>query len=222
MATGQPAFPRSTTAVVFDAILNRTPAQPSQLNPNLPPKMDEIIGKALEKDRELRYQSAAELRADLKRLKRDTDSLRVAASGSAAVSVARSGQAPPEPSEAAGAISATTAAPRGRHPVLWVAGALLVAGIAAGAALLLHERFGHRDFALPIDDDQPAHVLRECPPGYDFRGRQVDGLRRRRSRQREHLGAPVGNRKQCPSAPAFARFVAWGSRFRPTETISSM
>ncbi|HYM11004.1 MAG TPA: protein kinase [Bryobacterales bacterium] len=74
MATGQPPFPGTSTAVIFEAILNRTPAPPAQANTALPPELNRIIGKALEKDRELRYQAAAELRGDLKRLKRDTDS----------------------------------------------------------------------------------------------------------------------------------------------------
>src|SRR5713101_3817669 len=77
MATGTPAFAGNTSAVIFDAILNRTPVAPSSLNANVPPKLEEIIGKALEKDRELLYQTAAELRADLKRLRLDTDSSRI-------------------------------------------------------------------------------------------------------------------------------------------------
>jgi serine/threonine protein kinase/TolB-like protein/Tfp pilus assembly protein PilF len=74
MATGKQAFPGTTPAVIFHAILGEAPTSPVQLNPDLPPKLEGIINKALEKDRELRCQSAGELRSDLKRLKRDTDS----------------------------------------------------------------------------------------------------------------------------------------------------
>ena len=76
MATGQPAFPGKTSAVIFKAILDEQPAPISRSNPLVPVQLDEIVGKALEKDRDLRYQSAAELRTDLKRLKRDTESSR--------------------------------------------------------------------------------------------------------------------------------------------------
>ena len=72
MATGREAFPGSTTALIHDAILNRAPVSAASLNPQLPLELDRIIGKALEKDRDLRYHSAGDLRADLKRLKRDT------------------------------------------------------------------------------------------------------------------------------------------------------
>jgi hypothetical protein len=79
MATGRQAFSGSTTAAIFDGILNKPPTSPLRLNPDLPAKLEEIINKALEKDRDLRCQSAAELRADLKRLRRDTTSGRSAA-----------------------------------------------------------------------------------------------------------------------------------------------
>ncbi len=80
MATGRQAFAGNTTAVIHDAILNRAPARAVLLNPFIPSKLAEVIDKALEKDREVRCQTASELRADLKRLKRDSESGRAAAS----------------------------------------------------------------------------------------------------------------------------------------------
>ena len=82
MATGRMAFPGNSAAIIYEAILNRTPVPVSHINLVLPPKLDEIIGKALEKDRKLRYQSAAEIRTDLQRLKRDTESARLPAATS--------------------------------------------------------------------------------------------------------------------------------------------
>jgi len=76
MATGQLPFTGETSGVVFDGILNRTPTPPMRLNSKLPAKLEEIINKSLEKERNLRYQHAADLRADLQRLKRDYDSSR--------------------------------------------------------------------------------------------------------------------------------------------------
>jgi non-specific serine/threonine protein kinase len=81
MAAGRQAFSGSTSGLIFEAILNRVPTPLGRLNPDTPPKLEEIISKALEKDRDLRYQTASDLRADLKRAKRDTDSGRSAVSG---------------------------------------------------------------------------------------------------------------------------------------------
>ena len=79
MATGRPAFAGNTTAVIFQAILDKTPPAISRLNPDVPADLDRIIVKTLENDRDIRCQSAAEIRSDLKRVKRDSSSGKVAA-----------------------------------------------------------------------------------------------------------------------------------------------
>src|ERR1700751_5258495 len=151
MATGQSAFKGNTSAVIFDAILNRPPAAPSSLNPNLPPKLEEIIGKAIEKDPDFRYQTAAELRGDLKRLKRDTDSSRpvsgsanrwptgsVAAAPSSAV-VSTIPSSPPIPSAEANSSTATRFRWNG-----WMGRVSVLAALAAAVFLFIHERNGRK------------------------------------------------------------------------------
>jgi serine/threonine protein kinase len=90
MSTGVLPFKGETTGVIFEAVLNRVPPPAARLNPEIPPKLDEILQKALEKDREMRYQVAAEIRADLKRLRRETDSSgRISSSSAAQLPAAR-------------------------------------------------------------------------------------------------------------------------------------
>ena len=91
MSTGTLPFRGDTSGIIFDSILNRAPVAPVRLNPDVPPKLEDIITKSLDKDREVRYQSATELRADLKRVKRDTESQRVLLTASHSIPAKRRG-----------------------------------------------------------------------------------------------------------------------------------
>jgi serine/threonine protein kinase/Tol biopolymer transport system component len=122
MATGKPPFEGTTAATIFDGILNRIPQSPIELNPVLPVKLDEVIRTALEKDRDLRYQSAAEMRAELKRLKRDTSSGKV-----------------PQASGTGSAVSVPKAR-SSKRAVTGIIAALLIVAVVAGVSVWLSRR----------------------------------------------------------------------------------
>ena len=117
MATGRMAFTGNTSAVIFDSLLHKVPASAARANPDLPSELDRIINKALEKDRALRYQSAAEMLADLKRLRRDSSSARVE-------------------------IAAEPSSPEKNKTLLWAIGGVVALALLAGAAFLWRSRSG--------------------------------------------------------------------------------
>ena len=137
MATGQAPFRGDTTGVVFDAIMNRAPVSPVRLNPEVPEKLEAILQKALDKDRNLRYQSAAEMRTDLKRLRRDLESGSSPSTftGAAASESPRSGSASTHASSASAAsVSASGSAAAAAVPSSGSVSALPSSGLSPSAS----------------------------------------------------------------------------------------
>ena len=128
MATGALPFRGDTSGVVFDGILNREPVEPVRLNPDIPPKLEEIINRALEKDRDLRYQHASDLRAELQRLKRDSSSGRTP--------VSLSGESARPRLESQTTSAAVTQSAAGRKGYFFAAAAIIALAVLTGALLV--------------------------------------------------------------------------------------
>jgi tetratricopeptide (TPR) repeat protein len=165
MATGQPAFSGPTSAVIFEGILTKTPHPPSHLNANLPAELDHIVGKALEKDRETRYQTAAEMRADLKRLKREIESGHTgptATSHAAAAASVRDRAVPAAPiSSSIGSDPARTGSKTRR--ALLIGAPVVTIAVISGALLWQSQR-------------APALAARDTVVLADFRNRTGDAM----------------------------------------------
>ena len=131
MATGQMAFSGSSNGVIFEAILNRPPAPVESLNPAIPQKLDDLITKSLEKERDMRYQTAAELRGDLKRIKRGMESSRIRAASASGIAAVSSAKVPAQP------VAQTMVPQRRMRIVVAVVGAVaLFAGLKLGSMLM--------------------------------------------------------------------------------------
>jgi serine/threonine protein kinase len=152
MATGRQAFAGNTSGVIFAAILEREPPPPSRMNPNLPAEFDRIISKALEKNPKLRYQHAADLGADLQRLKRDTDSGRASSPTFPSAQTAAPVSTPAAPAAVSGSSSSAIVAAAQQHKVKLIAGAVIALLLVGAAGFGVYSMLRGKAAAVPFQN----------------------------------------------------------------------
>jgi serine/threonine protein kinase len=219
MVTGKVAFPGTASAVVFDNILRNTPVAPVTLNPDTPPELERIVNKALEKDRELRYQGAAELRADLKRLQRELDPARPGLSSTRTASLKEAGSDLPPAAERKPSSGSVLVAAAGRNKLGTglVLGITLVVLLAAGFGVYSLFKpaplppkplpFEHMDIS-NLTNNGHVSIARISPDGkYLLHALEENGLQ---SLWLRHI--PTGSNTQV-IAPAATRY--FGLTFSP-------
>jgi serine/threonine protein kinase len=167
MATGKQPFAGSTSAVIFEAIMNRLPAAPILHNPEVPPELERIIQKALEKDRETRCQTAAEIGADLRRLLRDSSSGKIAAaaSGSGSVSASTASYVAPSGSAAAAAVAPARSSAKSNWLLAVIVVLLLVIAVGGVIAYVNHSQAAQRaELEKLLKEKEPASTPAQAPP----------------------------------------------------------